>query len=88
MLREIINILRTEDAPLSVDILSQRLDVDKSAVEGMLAMLQKKGMIKMDDMGETNGSGCQGFSCSGCATAQGCPFVGKMPRRYTLEDSN
>jgi hypothetical protein len=86
LLREIIDILKTEDAPLSVDNLSHRLDVDKPALEGMLETLLKKGIIKTDDIGEFDSSKCYSSSCLGCAAVKGCPFAGKLPRTYTLVD--
>jgi len=86
LLREIIDILKTEKASLSVDILSHRLNVDKSALEGMLETLIKKGIIKMDDIGEIDSSKCHNSSCLGCAAAKGCPFTDKLPRTYTLVD--
>jgi hypothetical protein len=87
LLLEIINILKTEDAPLSVDGLSNRLDVDKPALEGMLETLLQKGIIKMDNMEDINRSGCHGFCWRGCAVSRGCPFAGEMLYMYTLVDS-
>lgn len=86
MLREIIDILKTEKVSLSVDILSHRLNVDKSALEGMLETLIKKGIIKIDDIGEMDSSKCHSSSCLGCAAVKRCPFTGKLPRMYTLVD--
>lgn len=86
MLREIIDILKTEKVSISVDILSHRLKVDKSALEGMLETLIKKDIIKMDNGWNVQSSGCQSFSCQGCPAARGCPFTSKMPRTYTLVD--
>jgi len=48
MLKAIVNLLQKKKAPLSLDGLSQRLDVDKRAMEGILDPLVQKGIIAND----------------------------------------
>jgi len=45
MLKEIIEVIETEKTPLSLEGLSQRANVDHSALEGMLDYLIQKGVI-------------------------------------------
>lgn len=85
MLKEIITILKTEKTPLSVESLSKRLDVERSALEGMLVYLEQKGIISgQQNITIPSQQKCQGFSCMGCPASVKCPFAGKLPQRYTL----
>ena len=87
MLNQIIETIRTEKAPISVQGLSRRLDIDQSALEGMLAYLSQKGIIvNQTDENLTEEQTCTGLSCKGCSAASGCPFSGRQPKRYTLTD--
>lgn len=85
MLKEIINILRTEKTPISLDGLSQRLDIEKRALEGMLTTLIQKGLINKDKPTmRTENFQCGGFACNSCAASSHCPFTGREPLTYYI----
>jgi hypothetical protein len=84
MLERLLASVRETNGPISFDDLSKRLQVERSALEPMLELLVRKGLLTEWADGEAAvacGSGSCGTSCSG---VQGCPFMaGGMPR--TLE---
>lgn len=77
--------IRATKGPVSFDDLSKRLQVERSALEPMLELLVRKGLLTEWTDGEAAvacGSGSCGTSCSGM---QGCPFVaGGMPRTLQI----
>jgi len=85
MLREILSEFDRVDAPLDLDELSDRLNIQKSALQGMLSTLVRQGKLVKEDAGGAPAQGevCSGFQCMGCASASGCPFIGKMPSSYS-----
>ncbi len=84
MLERLLSSIRETNGPISFDDLSKRLQVERSALEPMLDLLVRKGLLTEWTDAETDvacGSGACGTSCAG---VQGCPFVvGGLPR--TLE---
>jgi hypothetical protein len=76
--------IRETNGPISFDDLSKRLQVERSALEPMLDLLVRKGLLAEWTSGDAQ-VGCGGGACgTSCAGVQGCPFViGGMPR--TLE---
>ena len=84
MLARLLSQIRESDGPVSFDDLSRRLRVERSALEPMLELLVRKGLLTEWMRSDTEvacGSGDCGTTCSG---VHGCPFVaGGMPR--TLE---
>jgi len=83
-LERLLSSIRETSGPISFDDLSKRLQVERSALEPMLDLLVRKGLLTEWADGDNEvacGSGSCGTSCSG---VQGCPFIaGGMPR--TLE---
>lgn len=67
MLNEIIREIENSRGPLTVKELSRKLDIEESAIEGMLQFLQRKGRINVQ-------RACEGESCVG--TCAGCSFLG------------
>ena len=85
MLKEILAEFDRVDAPLDLDELSARLNIQKSALQGMLTTLVQQGKLEKDsvDAGPSQGEqACSNFHCMGCAAATDCPFIGKMPAAY------
>jgi len=84
MLQRLLSSIREAGRPISFDDLSNRLQVERSALQPMLDLLVRKGLLAESTDTGTNlacGGGACGTSCTGM---QGCPFVaGGMPR--TLE---
>jgi hypothetical protein len=71
------------NTPLSVEGLSRRLNIQKSALEGMLQTLVRYGKIKLSDTAGDQKDSCGSLICAGCGAASRCPFAGKIPVTYT-----
>lgn len=85
MLKEILAEFDRVDAPLDLNELSERLNIQKSALQGMMTTLVNQGKLKKDTVagpsqGETT---CNGVQCMGCSASSQCPFIGKMPASYS-----
>jgi hypothetical protein len=83
LLREI----KMSGSTISLDELSRRLGIEASALEGMLEYCVRKGILRdsEEDSSHSGGCTCDSGGCgSGCEGYEGCPFIAKMPRTYTL----
>lgn len=86
MLSQVLQELESAKSAVNLNELSRKLDIERSALEGMIAYLVQKGKLQDDEktqgiaMGMCDAGGCGG-SCPG---PQGCPFVMKMPRTFSL----
>lgn len=69
MLERILREFRATALPLSAPLLSQRLDIDQAALEGMLETLERKGRIRQVDAADAAGV-CQ---CDTCPLQTLCP---------------
>jgi hypothetical protein len=80
MFSQILIEFRNSKTPLSLGGLSRRLDVEKSALEGMLETLVRKGRLKASHgpLAEPVVE-CESVTCAGCGSAASCPFAGNMP---------
>jgi hypothetical protein len=88
MLERLLSSVREANGPVSFDDLSSRLHVERSALEPMLDLLVRKGLLTEWTDGDSDvacGNGACGISCVGI---QGCPFVvGGMPRTLEIRSS-
>jgi len=83
MLYQLLTVMKTKTGPISIEGLSRELGMDKSALEGMLDLLVRKGKLRYSDLGQAPKDGnCSGSACMACGRAGSCPFVGKMPHVY------
>lgn len=84
MLKQVLQAIETAVGPIHIGELSQRLGIERSALEGMIAFWVQKGHLRDDQVSAAacapSGSHC-GPTCTGTAT---CAFVAKMPRSYSL----
>ncbi|MBN1993451.1 MAG: hypothetical protein JW953_12190 [Anaerolineae bacterium] len=73
---------------INLNELSRKLSVERSALDGMIAYWMRKGRIKDDEREQEQVFvACRPGNCSigrGCPGPQGCPFIMKMPRTYSL----
>ncbi len=74
-LNEILEQIETSDGPLTTRELARRLDIEESALIGMLEFLQRKGRIQMYRPGENQG--CVSTSCVSCVFAGNCHQEGE-----------
>ncbi len=76
MLNEILKAFREEGGPLDLSELARKLDVERSALEGMLATLVRQGKLKEVEIGSADCKECH--SRLTCAYAVGGASLGKV----------
>jgi hypothetical protein len=84
MLKRVLHAIESANGPVHVAELSQRLGIERSALEGMITYWVRKGRLQDDaqsDLACVPASGHCGSSCSGTAT---CAFIAKMPKSYSV----
>ncbi|MCD6476408.1 MAG: hypothetical protein J7K85_09155 [Anaerolineaceae bacterium] len=84
MLTKILEKIRNTNGIISIRQLSQELNVEPTALEGMILQLTRMGKLEIveDDVSE-GGTNCK--ACVGCHGAANCPFIVKLPRSYRLK---
>ena len=85
MLWKILHEVEAARAPLDLNELSRRLDVERSVLDGMIQFWVRKGRL-VDDAATAGQAttACAAHGCTNCSGAQGCPFTMKMPRTIAL----
>ncbi|MGZ8754570.1 MAG: FeoC-like transcriptional regulator [Acidimicrobiia bacterium] len=84
MLERLLSRIRETKGPISFDDLSKRLQVERSALEPMVDLLVRKGLLSEWTSGDAEVAYCGGACGTSCGVVDSCPFmVGGMPR--TLE---
>jgi hypothetical protein len=80
MLQLILQEIESAGGVINLADLSRKLDVEPSALEGMLEFWVRKGRL------ESSSHGCStNLICGGsCGGARGCPFVIQMPHTFSL----
>ena len=79
MLKRILNEFESASGGLSINELGHRISVERGALEGMIDYLVLKGKLQDDEKVQEV---CSSGSC--CPGPQGCPYVIKMPRTFSL----
>jgi hypothetical protein len=89
MLKQVLEELNSAKSALNLNELSHKLGVERTALEGMIAYLVQKGKLQDDEKAHEAAMGlCNSGSCGGsCPGPQGCPFVIKVPRTFSLPAS-
>lgn len=83
MLKLVLESIEGTKGPVNVAELSQRLGIERSALEGMIAYWVQKGRLIDDDgMACSPASARCSTSCTGAST---CAFVAKMPKSFTVD---
>ncbi len=87
MLHRVLNEIESAQGVISLREIALKLNIEQSALEGMLNFWVRKGRLKADEVfGDLdNAPACQSLGCGGCAGASQCPFVMKMPRQYEIK---
>ncbi|MCK4489654.1 MAG: hypothetical protein KAU23_05305 [Anaerolineales bacterium] len=86
MLTQVLLEIESAHNSLNLSELSHKLDIDRSALDGMIQFWVRKGKLRDDDadlaavMSTCSPPSCGG-SCAGMAT---CPFIAKMPKTYSI----
>ena len=82
MLRQILELMRSADSPVNLNELSRELGIERSALEGMIAYLVRKDILR-DEAAAAMECSPAGSACASCA--KHCPFAAvKTPHSYTL----
>ena len=87
MLSLLLEELKSAESALNINELSRKLDIDRSALEGMIDYLVKKGKLQDDDKAYDAAVRpmCNPASCGGsCLGPSECPFVVRLPRTFSL----
>lgn len=86
MLTKILARIRSAHGAVSIRQLSQELQVEPSALEGMLMELVRMGKLEVKTEPTPEGGNCK--TCAGCKGTQECPFVFHLPIQYQLTEKN
>lgn len=86
MLKQVLHEIEFANGPVSFDDLSRKLNVEPSALKGMIQHWVRKGRLSDSaSSGQEHDAHC-GSSCnSGCSGAENCSFVLQMPRTYAIK---
>jgi len=86
MLTQVLLEIKSAQNSLNLSELSRKLDIDRSALDGMIQFWVRKGRLRDDDADlAVMTSTCSPPSCGGsCAGMAVCPFVAKMPKTYSI----
>jgi len=76
MLQRILDMLVTSDGTLTLRDVARRLDAPVSAIEPMVDLLVRRGLL--DGAGDPAPAGCAA-SCGGSCRPDACPFVVTLP---------
>lgn len=86
MLNQVLQEIANAKEPLSLTALSNKLAIEPSALDGMLAHWVRKGKLRDDDAEETSACHTDGAGSCGstCTSPAHCPFVAKIPKTYSI----
>ena len=87
MLQRVLREIEASQGTVSLNDLAHKLGIERSALAGMIEFWIRKGRLKVDDWEELEAicGMCSGAACGGSYPGpQGCPFVMKMPRTFSL----
>ena len=76
ILREVLTRIENNTGPVSLTEMAAELHIDTGTLEGMLDHWVRKGKLRR--------TGGNATMCGTCGSAEGCPFVMRMPRSYEL----
>ena len=86
MLQQVLQELESAEGVVDLNALGRKLDVERSALKGMIDYCVRKGRLQDDDQA-MDAALCNSGICSAGASCRGprsCPFVMKMPRTFSL----
>jgi len=82
VLRQVLHEIESAVGPMDLDALSRKLEVERSALQGMIEYWVRKGRLREDFLACAS-TGC-GASCPG---AQSCVLVTQLPRTFAIRTS-
>jgi hypothetical protein len=86
MLSRILEEIQSAGAGVHLDELSRRLEVERSALEGMIDHLVRQGKLQDEDASSAAAvPACASGGCGGsCPGSEHCPFAAKTPRTLSV----
>ncbi len=76
MLRQVLTAFEQADRPLSLNEMARELDITPGMLTGMIEYWVRKGKLRETSRSLDN--------CATCGSAEGCPFIVRLPRSYEL----
>jgi len=71
ILDKVMQKIKKENGPITIRELARRLDIEESALGGMLEFLERKGKLSVYRPGECDE--CGSITCISCIYGKGCP---------------
>ena len=91
MINLVMQELKMSRTPVSLASLSEKLNIERSALEGMLSFWVQKGRLRENNQ-ENGGLQSDGLACGSCGTScvgmDDCTFIAKMPKIYSVAMEN
>ncbi len=85
MLHQILHEIERANGPMTLNELSRRLNIEASALQGMIEFWVRKGRLRDDEAAVNEATACTSGSCGdNCFGLSACPFTAKMPRSYSI----
>jgi hypothetical protein len=90
MLSQVLHEIKNVKEPITLAELSQRLGIERSALEAMLAYWVRKGRLQAGDTPlDAAQQACAGGSCgAACSGPADCAFIAKMPKTFSLSQQD
>jgi hypothetical protein len=82
MLKRILREFESAPGGISINELSRRMEVERSALEGMIDYLVRQGKLEDDN---ASAATCADSGCGGsCPGPEHCPFAAELPRTFSV----
>lgn len=85
MLQHILDRIEQAEGPLLLSDLSRELNIELSALQGMIDFWVRKGRLQQDGAGTAVSAPACHCATNTCEPEEICPYVAKMPRSYSLK---
>lgn len=76
MLRQVLNAFEQAEEPRSLNDMARDLGITPGMLTGMIDYWVRKGKLRETSLGQE--------TCNTCGSAEGCPFILRLPRSYEL----
>ena len=87
MLNQVLNEIKNSKYGLNLNELSHKLDIDRSALDGMIQFWVQKGRLIDDDATEAKTCPTSASCSTSCSGASACPFMMEMPKTYSIREN-
>lgn len=86
MINLVLKEIESAQGAINLNDLSRSLGVDRTALEGMIQLLIRKGRLVDEDVPPTGSDGsCSMDNCgTSCYGPGECTFIAKMPKSYSM----